>query len=143
MIRIKRETLDACMLGGGYPVHGSEDTDMIESNRRKFLTILGLSVAAPVAALPAKKQILAEYLETKNPLHIPPEIIPDGVVYNWKRVFITADEPDFENIVLMVTEGWRPVPAGRHPEYFEPSHNMAIEVGGLMLMEKARKMGDI
>jgi len=59
--------------------------------------------------------------------HIPKELIPDGMVYQWRRKS-TLGEPDLANISNLKRNGWREVPADRHPEY-------PVELEGLVLME--------
>jgi hypothetical protein len=69
---------------------------------------------------------------------------PEGMTYQWKRIFITQDEPDLQNILDMVAHGWKPVPMSRHLEHFRPGtadsdvnvFSYWIEAGGLVLMEK-------
>lgn len=101
-----------------------------------------------------------EILTRKRPtnvdqFHIPPEIVPSGWDYQWNVVSVTGQE--FVDIqIAMAENGWRPVPAGRHPGRFMPSGtpaNAAIVRGGLRLeerpmilsqeakMEEARKAG--
>ena len=64
---------------------------------------------------------------TDSPYHIPPEIIPEGMVYQWRREFILG-EPDIANMSALKRNGWREVPAERHPE--RPNR-----LEGLLLME--------
>jgi hypothetical protein len=126
------------------------------ADRRSVLRWLGIgAAAAPVVGTGIVYSVkdaqadLAKELPKgfKDPYHIPADMIPKGAIYNWKRVFITADEPDFENIAAMVEQGWKPVPTARHPDLFRigvassdvnPSgfSRSWIEVGGLVLMEK-------
>lgn len=127
------------------------------TDRRSVLRWLGIgAAAAPVAGtaiVAAVKEAKAEPVKKlprhfRDPYHIPADMIPKGVTYNWKRVFITKDLCDFENINAMVKQGWKPVPWNRHPGYFLPGTGSGdinvlaypqywIEVGGLVLMEKA------
>jgi hypothetical protein len=119
----------------------------MSANRRGFLKWLGIgSAAAPAVATGIVHSVsdaqadLAKQLPKgfKDPFHIPAEIIPKGVTYNWKRVFITPDVPDLENLVAVMTRGWTPVPAYRHRDQFLDYRTMRgwIEISGLVLMEK-------
>lgn len=84
-------------------------------------------------ALTFKHPITGEIL-TRDPIptsssqyHIPKEIIPDGMVYQWRRKSVLG-EPDLANMSNLKRNGWREVPADRHPEF-------PVEMEGLVLME--------
>jgi hypothetical protein len=70
---------------------------------------------------------------------------PPGMTYQWKRIFITQDEPDLENILKMVAAGWKPVPMSRHADCIPARpgdvnvSSYWIEIGGVVLMEKPTK----
>ncbi len=113
------------------------------NSRRSFLKFLGIAgAAAPVvvatvqaanAPIPAVDPDVSE----RDPFHIPPEIVPRGKVYQWKRSRL-LDEPDAKYLMELKAKGWATVPAKRHDGLFMPKGWWgAIEVGGLMLMEKA------
>lgn len=78
---------------------------------------------------PVTGEILTRSLGNSNdsPYFIPPDIIPDGMHYEWKRKS-TMGEPDLANMLALQRNGWRAVPAERHPE-------RAVELDGLVLME--------
>lgn len=117
----------------------------MKEGRRSFLKMLGIGAAiAPVAAAGIAftvndaqadfaKKLPGQFLDQ---FYIDPAKIPAGVQYNWKRAFITSGERDIENLSAMITNGWRPVPASRHPEADGGGYHYWIEVGGLVLMEK-------
>lgn len=66
---------------------------------------------------------------------IPPEMIPEGSSYEWKRRTVhNASDPAYE--VDMAEQGWLPVDVKRHPEFMPPGWTGAIERGGLILMER-------
>jgi hypothetical protein len=66
---------------------------------------------------------------------VDPEMIPDGMSYEWKRVTTYgAREPAYE--VLMAEQGWEPVPVSRHPQFMPEGYKGPIERGGLVLMER-------
>lgn len=50
-----------------------------------------------------------------NPLHVPKELIPDGMTYLWGRVSVLS-EPDISRSSALEFQGWTPVPSSRHPE---------------------------
>lgn len=85
----------------------------------------------------------------KDPLYIPPEIIPPGWEYYWVRESIRG-VIDEGRIVEMKRKGWTPVPADRHPEMaFDDylargtSHlNGFIYHKGLILFERPKEIGD-
>lgn len=54
-----------------------------------------------------------------DPFHIPSEIIPDGWSYQWNVVSVTGNaDICLDQGLGMYENGWRPVPAERHPGLF-------------------------
>lgn len=70
--------------------------------------------------------------------HIPPEIVPNGWEYGWWAISVAGNSEILMDQNLMVVEnGWRPVPAERYPGRFMPAgHKGNIIRGGQMLMER-------
>src|SRR5215469_2284972 len=68
-----------------------------------------------------------------DPYHIPPELIPKGWTYQWNAISVVGNT----DVVLdqangMYENGWRPVPAERHPGMFIPRGKIGdIVRGGL------------
>lgn len=70
--------------------------------------------------------------------HIPPEIIPTGWDYQWQAIEVTG-QPQTAAMIAMAENGWRPVPASRHPGRFMPADyppNGPIVRDGLRLEER-------
>lgn len=63
--------------------------------------------------------------------------VPSGMVYAWRRKTVGGLD-DKENMINCDLNGWRPVPADRHPELAGPSARAGEEIvrGGLLLMEQ-------
>jgi hypothetical protein len=60
---------------------------------------------------------------------------PDGFHYEWKKKSVMGFE-DRSYAITLATNGWRPVPAERHPEFMPVGGtHLAIEREGLILME--------
>lgn len=78
---------------------------------------------------PLTGEIITRSLTNTNdsPYFIPPDIVPDGMTYEWKRKQVYG-EPDLANMLALQRNGWREVPKDRHPE-------RALELDGLVLME--------
>lgn len=115
----------------------------MEADRRSILKMFGITVAAATAGV-AASNVEAAVLPPSTRVHwsVVPLQPPAGMTYNWKRIFITDDVPDLENILEMVAHGWKPVPMSRHREQLlggEGSPSYWIEDAGLVLMEKATK----
>lgn len=74
--------------------------------------------------------------------HVPPEEIPAGWDYQWNTVSVVGMEfPEEQQI--MQQNGWRPVPATRHPgRWYPPEYKGAIVVKGLRLEERPTELGD-
>src|SRR5690348_15815795 len=74
-------------------------------------------------AAPKKKTIKvdmdaqARLEEESDMLHIPPEIVPDDMRYNWKTYSVLG-QPFMRRFGRFQTTGWEPVPASRHPGLF-------------------------
>jgi len=109
---------------------------MIDETRRGVLKLFGISAAVAVpttAALAAAKEVALPALRQVD--YTPPPA-PEGFTYQWKRVFVNGETPDFQNICDMIGHGWVPVPASRHPETYPPNGSYWVEIGGMVLMEK-------
>jgi hypothetical protein len=122
-----------------------------DTSRRTILKMFGVAAvaAAPpacemvhakeryvIGSTAADEDIAAQALQNPMALPLTP---PQGMTYNWKRVFTTKEEPDFRNIADMIAHGWMPVPRERHPELGFGEGAYWVEFGGLVLMEKPTK----
>ena len=73
---------------------------------------------------------------------VPPNEIPHGWDYQWNTVTVTGKE-FVEEQQIMAGNGWRPVPATRHPgRWFPPDYKGAIIVKGLRLEERPTALGN-
>ena len=77
---------------------------------------------------------LKRHSRSVDRFHIPPEIIPEGMTYEWKRLSVFGQE-DRQHQLHLKRNHWREVPASRHPDLFGDSPGPAI-VDGLVLMER-------
>lgn len=73
--------------------------------------------------------------------YIPPEEIPDGWTYEWKRKTVMGQE-DHTYQTALLRKGWEPVPASRHPDRMPIGHAGSIEIDGLILMERPTELTD-
>lgn len=68
--------------------------------------------------------------------YIPPELIPEGWTYEWKRKTVLGQE-DPAHQVALARKGWEPVPASRHPSFMpDDDQYSTIERKGMVLMER-------
>ena len=69
--------------------------------------------------------------------------VPDGMVYEWKRVsYVGKEDTEYQLHVKRIDGGgWKPVPSERHPEQNIPVDQPIIR-GGQMLMETKKKFVD-
>jgi hypothetical protein len=75
-----------------------------------------------------------------NFLFVPPEVIPDGMRYEWKTYSVLGQVQP-RRIGRFERRGWTPVPAERHPGLFTPKgYTGNIEYDGLILMERAEEL---
>lgn len=70
-------------------------------------------------------------------------IIPDDMVYEWKRKSIYGQE-DVEHLINLDANGWSPVPAERHPELMGRRAVLGGEIvrGGMILMERPKELSE-
>ena len=70
-----------------------------------------------------------------GPFEVNPDIVPDGMVYQWFRTEVFG-QPDHKSITGAERNGWRAVPADRHPGVWMPDgYSGPIEAEGQRLME--------
>jgi len=67
--------------------------------------------------------------------HIPPELIPPGVSYEWKRKAVYG-QPDHAHMLGLKENHWTEVPVSRLPHMMPEGHTGCIERGDLVLMER-------
>ena len=68
--------------------------------------------------------------------HVPPNEIPKGWTYQWNPVTVLNQEAT-ASLRMMHANGWRPVPADRHPgRWTAPGEKGQIIVDGLRLEER-------
>jgi hypothetical protein len=94
----------------------------------------------PVRVDDKDKTVLQQNIESESDmLYIPPEIVPDGMRYNWKTLSVLGQQQTRRYGRFQMT-GWTPVPASRHPGMFTPKgYEGEIEYDGLILMEKSEE----
>ena len=73
--------------------------------------------------------------------YIDPAIIPEGWAYQWKASHVVGKENGY-HILELSRNGWREVPASRHPEMMPKGWEGCIEKKGLRLMEIPKIMVD-
>jgi hypothetical protein len=119
------------------------EDEMMDASRRGVLRLFGVTAAAaavPVAVVTAEAAVCEATLDIPRDPFALPFSPPAGVTYQWRRLFITHDDPDMEHIVKLVMSGWKPVPLSRHREHYgtnaHPFSAYWIEIGGMVLMEK-------
>ena len=73
---------------------------------------------------------------------VPPEYIPDGWSYEWKRkTNVGMEDPAYQ--VQLSRMGWEPVPASRHPAMMPDDNKyQVIERKGMSLMERPKEITD-
>jgi hypothetical protein len=76
-----------------------------------------------------------------NELDIPVSLAPTGWEYQLKAASIAGME-NRHHLLAMKRSGWTPVPASRHPHLMPAGYDGAIEIKGLLLMEKPKILTD-
>lgn len=82
--------------------------------------------------------------QSGDALHIPNEIIPEGWDYQWNN-YTVFNEPATASRIAMAENGWRPVPAGRHPGMFMPkdyAQDGPIIRDGMILEERPMELSN-
>jgi hypothetical protein len=79
-----------------------------------------------------------------DPFHIPPEIVPKGWSYQWNVVSVVGNsDVVMDQVGGMYENGWRPVPAERHPGLFVARGKTGeIVRGGQRLEERPKALTD-
>lgn len=79
-----------------------------------------------------------------DPYEIDPKVIPDGWDYQWNAISVVGNkEILMDQSLTMAENGWRAVPAERHPGRFMPEgHKGSIIRGGLRLDERPRALSE-
>ena len=77
-----------------------------------------------------------------DPFHIPPEIVPKGWSYQWNVISVVGNtDVVMDQVGNMYENGWRAVPADRHPGMFVARGRTGdIVRGGLRLEERPLEM---
>lgn len=85
---------------------------------------------------------IGDHTDGDDKFYIPPEIIPDGWEYQWKRhTLLGKQDPSYE--VQIATKGWEAVPCSRHPFMMPEGHSgQTIEREGMILMEVPKEIAD-
>ena len=80
--------------------------------------------------------------EGVDEFYIPPEIIPNGWTYEWKRrLLLNKEDPAYE--VAVARTGWIAVPTSRHPNMMPSgTTSQTIERKGMVLMERPQMITD-
>lgn len=85
---------------------------------------------------------LGDLDEGTDEFYIPPDVIPDGWTYEWKR-YSTYNEIDSSHIREQERKGWAFVPSSRHPNMMAIGDNGNIILRkGLVLMERPSEIVD-
>jgi hypothetical protein len=79
-----------------------------------------------------------------DPFHVPAEIIPPNWEYQWCPDSVNGNKEIVSDQALVFWEnGWRPVPADRHPGRYTPVGTKGdILRGGQILMERPKALCD-
>jgi len=79
---------------------------------------------------------LGDMDQGRDDFYVPPEYIPDGWSYEWKRkTNVGQEDPAYQ--VALARMGWEPVPASRHPSMMPDGNKyQIIERKGMILMER-------
>lgn len=104
--------------------------------------------SAAITAKPGAPKIpwRARKKSSTNPLDIPDHLIPDGMVYQWKRKSLYGKEDEHNMVHVQEAGAWSPVPADRegHGILGTKAGRSRGEIaqGGLVLMERPKELDD-
>ena len=90
------------------------------------------------------KELTRKRVAGTDQFEIPKEIIPAGWTYQWNTVTVyNKEDLTLGQSMQMFENGWRPVPASRHPGRFVPIGTTgAIVRDGMRLEERPKGMTD-
>lgn len=113
----------------GRPRGPARQTQVRESNRDpgRGLEVVGRD-----------GEILTRHRQSaSDPFEIPPDVVPDGWTYQWNVVSVTGNaEVVLDQSNGMYENGWRPVPADRHPGRFVPRGTKGEVIRGGQRLEE-------
>lgn len=98
--------------------------------------------ASAAGRIPGEILTRARAATSSDIFYVPPDIVPHGWDYQWNPHEVMGkpfDAIERNMSISMYQNGWRPVPAGRHPGLWMPhgtEQNSAIVVDGLRLDER-------
>lgn len=97
--------------------------------------------AAKIRAMEIRGHI-GDLDEGPDKFFIPPEMVPDGWSYEWKKNTVYGQEdPAYE--VSLARTGWTPVPASRHPSLMPANYKgETIDREGVRLYERPQEITD-
>jgi hypothetical protein len=83
-------------------------------------------------------------INSGDPLYFDPSIIPEGWEYQWNTTDVYGSKDVArQQSNIMYRQGWRPVPAERHPGVFMPhDYKGPVMVTGAILEERPKGMCD-
>lgn len=101
------------------------------------------SRSGTVTAIGRDGEVLSRrFKSTGDEFDVPRELVPDGWEYQWNVVSVHNQEV-VDQQLQMQANGWRPVPAERHPgRWTATNHKGAIIVKGLRLEERPKSLSD-
>jgi hypothetical protein len=100
--------------------------ETVETTRRGAVVVTGRN----------GEQLTRRRTQVGDQYHVPGNEIPDGWSYQWNPVTVLNEEQIAQQNTHFAN-GWRPVPATRHPgRWMRPQHTGDIVVEGLRLEER-------
>lgn len=104
----------------------------------------GPSVPRKAISLGDFNNVKRDVDESKDYLYVPKELIPDGIVVEWKRTSV-LNKPDPKHAAEIYRAGWRPIPSNStgFAEHFASFiKSDVIEYEGLVLHYRPKSMSD-
>jgi len=116
------------------------DSGIGHNSRREPLREPLLPPGAMTFTHPVTGEVLTRMPQSavESAYHIPREEIPDGFTYQWVRESV-YNEPDQPNIVSRGRNGWRAVPADRHPDRVVALDGLRLYEAPTVFVEAARR----
>ena len=103
----------------------------VSPSRRGFLKgLAGVAVIAALPAIPMDPATAAPPVDVLNAAKP-----PDGTTYQWVRTHLLG-VPDIENVEARINNGWTFVAPRDQPHMPVADAELAVENGGLILMQK-------
>ena len=139
-----RAAMEEAEARAGAPVRRSNPRPAPAREASRDIARENARPGAEVAVGRDGERLTRRRIATGDKLHVPPNEIPRGWDYQWNAVTVlNQNVREVQGDLEMYENGWRPVPASRHPGRWTPyGFEGAIIIDGLRLEERPKSLSE-